>query len=200
MQGLVFIAVTAAGLFVACLNSSLFLVYGVYCTQGDRTAPLEKPLARIAFVFIAYGAGAGAMLGVMVLSGSIPEPATEIALTLAAAPPTIVAASVLKRVTQSRAVARATLLGGAISMGVLATSVVGVDPRSLFVVIFVASIAWHLCCARALVRWARRTREHGAKFCLTCGYSLEGLNAPICPECGEQISPLPAGEGVNAMR
>lgn len=188
MQGLIFIAVTAAGLFVACLNSSIFLAYGVYCAHGERTAPIEKPLARLALGFIAYGAVAGMMMAALVVADAMRPNLLPFLLGALALPPSWAAGAALKRLTQSRRLLGATLLGGALAAVALGAGAIRFDARTLFLAMLTASIAWHVCVAAALVRWSRHTRAHGARFCLHCGYSLEGLDAPICPECGEHIA------------
>lgn len=188
MQGLIFIAVTAAGLFVACLNSSIFLAYGVYCAHGERTAPIEKPLARIALAFIAYGGVAGMGLAALFITGAMRPNLLPFLLGVLALPPSWVAGVALKRMTQSGRMMLAAMLGGTFATLILSAGAMRFDARMLFIVMLIASVAWHTCVAAALVRWSRHTRAHGARFCLHCGYSLEGLGAPICPECGEHIT------------
>lgn len=188
MQGLVFIAVTAAGLFVACLNSSIFLAYGVFCAHGERTAPTEKPLARLAIGFIGYGGIAGMTMAWLLITDWTPQRITPYLLGALAAPPSWIAARRLQRATRSPRVAHATMLGGALAAITLLASAIRFDARTLFLALGGASIAWHACVATALLRWSRHTRVHGGRVCLHCGYSLEGLTTPICPECGEHIA------------
>ncbi len=37
------------------------------------------------------------------------------------------------------------------------------------------------------VRWRRRRRRVGHGLCLVCGYDLQGLPEPRCPECGRKF-------------
>lgn len=43
-------------------------------------------------------------------------------------------------------------------------------------------------CAYGLVRHIRRSRRIAKGRCVSCGYSLEGLLAGVCPECGRRTS------------
>jgi hypothetical protein len=40
-----------------------------------------------------------------------------------------------------------------------------------------------------LAAYARRARRRRRNRCTACGYDLQGLNAPTCPECGRALSP-----------
>jgi hypothetical protein len=40
-----------------------------------------------------------------------------------------------------------------------------------------------------LTAYARRARRRRRNRCAACGYDLQGLNAPTCPECGRALSP-----------
>ncbi len=40
-----------------------------------------------------------------------------------------------------------------------------------------------------LTAYARRTRRRRRNRCTACGYDLQGLNSPTCPECGRALSP-----------
>ena len=188
MATLIFIAVTVAALFVACLNSSVFLAYGVFSAHDERTAIAERPLARIAIWFILYGGVCGAALGALVVNDLVRQSALPYVLAALAAPPTVMAAIALHATTSDTRVAAATGLGGGLASAVLLTTIVRFDPQSLFFAVLGASFVWHACCAAALLQWARRTRLRGDRHCRACGYSLEGLESSICPECGEQAT------------
>ncbi len=45
----------------------------------------------------------------------------------------------------------------------------------------VLMLGWSL-----LLVWIRRKQWHRVGRCSDCGYSLEGLNGKVCPECGEK--------------
>lgn len=38
------------------------------------------------------------------------------------------------------------------------------------------------------VGWVRRRRRHARGGCPGCGYPLEGMGWPVCPECGRDLS------------
>ena len=53
-------------------------------------------------------------------------------------------------------------------------------PLALNSTLFAAAWALPLFALRTLLR--TRRRRHGV--CITCGYTLQGLTTPVCPECG----------------
>ncbi len=46
---------------------------------------------------------------------------------------------------------------------------------------------WHAVLAATLLTWAIKARHYRlpAHLCVSCGYDLTGVAAPVCPECGQ---------------
>ena len=48
------------------------------------------------------------------------------------------------------------------------------------------TLAFAILLTPALIRWTRHAREYRRRdigLCVNCGYNLEGLTEPRCPEC-----------------
>jgi ribosomal protein L37E len=59
------------------------------------------------------------------------------------------------------------------------------ETMMVFVLLSVAlAVIWLVSIVLWELRWSRRAREHGYRLCLRCGHSLEGVEKPVCPECG----------------
>lgn len=65
-------------------------------------------------------------------------------------------------------------------------SLISENLLSLLVSLAVASVCWVLAAKTA--RDCRRMRRERAKgYCGGCGYAIDGLRGPLCPECGAAL-------------